>query len=792
MEDWFKDVGRPALFEALAGVCDRIDNDYKSDVQSLSQDKARLAAELETLKQKAFQVDRLEEENQSLKSELEIAKKSCRNELLPKGQVKPTVDDRGVRTPLAPRSANPVSTSKRSTKLDRVDIDAVNLSELRAEYLKVESSYAKLYDKYRELQDIHKESNALLRKRTTAYHKWVDHATKLDKQSQSRNRRIQRLEAKLVESAQGPLNSSFSSDTGDAQPGTRRAAHTPGPAHVEEPDELGRARLDPVSRNSPILWPPENLDEADFNSANPDHNSGARANRDTEKSQNGSSTPEPDDDDNGEQGLAPFLPPLPQCHGATAEKQLGKNEPSSDTPVVVSERWVGKRKHGHDESEHTRAPTRLKAEHAPETLSTVERRRFEPQESMDFDVEARRVQTPKKHHRVLRIHEDKPIGSIDISGIQEGSPDSTDRRDRAAATPTNLNERNAALPGGKPPGTHAIEQAATSELHPEGPSVLRPLDPNIVAQRDLGTQTKAQHQKRSLLHGIDSLAEDGGHDDMPRKSTSKKKQKNRVLHELLNSPSPEHERGALPSSVQDKEIPTSNAIQFRMPQKRELPFGKDGRKRVSGALQAPASPTVSTYNATTAINPKGSVEGAASKGDSGKDVTPLRECPKSRLRLGDFKINPNPNEGLDYAFTEVVRSKEERAQLQGCVKANCCGPARRAEARVMRETTGPFGFQSLLESYLGDECHILSSMSDSEKEELWIEAKARELANAHGRHRERFPRPVSPDGYWRMDFPSTQEAEQHNKEGAKMERQMINDRYREAMRPGGRWKFRDE
>lgn len=50
----------------------------------------------------------------------------------------------------------------------------------------------------------------------------------------------------------------------------------------------------------------------------------------------------------------------------------------------------------------------------------------------------------------------------------------------------------------------------------------------------------------------------------------------------------------------------------------------------------------------------------------------------------------------------------------------------------------------------------------------------------------------SPPGFWRTDFPSTQEDEADRTAGRRMEAEMIQERYREAMRPGGRWRFRDE
>jgi len=99
---------------------------------------------------------------------------------------------------------------------------------------------------------------------------------------------------------------------------------------------------------------------------------------------------------------------------------------------------------------------------------------------------------------------------------------------------------------------------------------------------------------------------------------------------------------------------------------------------------------------------------------------------------------------------------------------------------------------SLLEDYLGDEAYRLGSMSIDEKKQLWLEAKTQDLANRFGRHRHRFARRPSPVGYWNPDFPSTQEIEKTKEEGQKAERKQVEERWREAMRGGGRWLFRDE
>jgi hypothetical protein len=53
-------------------------------------------------------------------------------------------------------------------------------------------------------------------------------------------------------------------------------------------------------------------------------------------------------------------------------------------------------------------------------------------------------------------------------------------------------------------------------------------------------------------------------------------------------------------------------------------------------------------------------------------ITPQeRKGPTAAAGLNAFKINPDYNQGLDYAFTETVRSKEARKCLPSCTK-HCC------------------------------------------------------------------------------------------------------------------------
>lgn len=170
---------------------------------------------------------------------------------------------------------------------------------------------------------------------------------------------------------------------------------------------------------------------------------------------------------------------------------------------------------------------------------------------------------------------------------------------------------------------------------------------------------------------------------------------------------------------------------------------------------------------------------------------PFRELPVDCLNLGHFKLNPARNQGLDYAFKEVVRG-EQRKCLPGCMRADCCGEKFRAMVRATGIEYDAERHRSLLEEHLGDQKNALQQMSEPALNGLLIEAKARQLANQFGKHRQAYERARSPPGFWRTDMPSTQELAKDRIEADRMERERIVERLSEAMRPDGLWKFADE
>jgi len=177
---------------------------------------------------------------------------------------------------------------------------------------------------------------------------------------------------------------------------------------------------------------------------------------------------------------------------------------------------------------------------------------------------------------------------------------------------------------------------------------------------------------------------------------------------------------------------------------------------------------------------------------------PLRLQPVESLRLEDFRINPNYNGGYNYAFSEVVRGKNERTALHACTKPGCCGDKFRALAiagrnfDVERTPSELEADDKLIREFLGENAHTLGRMSKSEKEAVWIQARARQLGNENGRHRHAYERAPTPPGFWRADFPTTQEIAEEREKGEAQVRIQVRQRYEEAMREKGAFIFRDE
>lgn len=185
----------------------------------------------------------------------------------------------------------------------------------------------------------------------------------------------------------------------------------------------------------------------------------------------------------------------------------------------------------------------------------------------------------------------------------------------------------------------------------------------------------------------------------------------------------------------------------------------------------------------------------------------LRSKPRQFLRPEDFKINPVHNHGYAHPISEVVRNRDQRSCMPGCTRPNCCGTAIRNIVAMgghfpipknsMFSENIPLEYDPddddrCLQAYLGDDYPRLKNLPWEDKEELLWAARTEQFANAYGKHRYQYGRQQTPPGFWDADMPSTQQ-ETKNKTIAKaMQKAKVAEMHREAMKPGGRYKFRDE
>jgi hypothetical protein len=432
----------------------------------------------------------------------------------------------------------------------------------------------------------------------------------------------------------------------------------------------------------------------------------------------------------------PNLPNIPEVHAPASEIYV-KQEPSSDTPVIISTRSVRKRKRGESTTTKT---VKVKMElHSSSPLAIAAlQHALLPQESMDLDDIGEKVNTPKKR----------------------GTP----------------------LPDSKyEPPSSPIRGRSHSILQPTSPNKRLTPRSSRVEQKPMQSKTLKRSRMQDRMRGAAIFAEDTDNEDpiteqggvsaaggtpSTRSPTKLGRARNRLI-DLLEKPS---SRPTTPTPHRD----------VRVLRQSDVPTIPDGPQAGSSARGTRTAARKSRLNTPDVPSSE------------------LRGFSPSKLRLSDFKVNPSFNQGLDYAFADVVRGREQRKCLPGCTRPECCGTKFRRIVefnelnRDQITSSQEAADRKLLEDYLGDNAYKIRSMSAEERRELLMQAKTRELAQKAGRHKSAYERRRSPPGFWRTDFPSTQELAKDRQEADQRERELVRERYEEAMRRGGRWVFRDE
>ena len=461
-------------------------------------------------------------------------------------------------------------------------------------------------------------------------------------------------------------------------------------------------------------------------------------------------------DDNDADELPRIPPNLRNDEEQAVEAVKIKDEPSSDGPTIVFERSLRKRKHTDDKNGMPPPFRKIKTE--PHTSSdpvvTGEATAFSPHESIDLDDDVA-MPTPKKQRPLwmqnLRGEEVTPNPRADISRPLLPRP--------LIDTPPTTPMLGRDMPG----------RLASSE-QPKNKVAKPSKDGNWTLKA--GVADVAEDNSEALNPPEPRRA--GNASEMQRPSAGGR------LQTLLNHLTPQSDVTPVRPTR-----PGTNTPRFE-PGAVESPLdGRQGGKAlVKDAEQVTPAPRQRQGNLGSSNKPT---------------PVPLRNTPVAQLRVSDFKVNPKYNNGYKYAFEEVVRNKADRAQLMGCTDYNCCGRHYRALAESELSAGGTAALSraadvKMMEMYLGGAADQLKDMTREERAEVWIRAKAQDMANRFGKHRHRFTRQASPPGYWNPDFPTTQEMEENREEAARRERQQVEERWREATRPGGggRWLFRDE
>lgn len=355
-----------------------------------------------------------------------------------------------------------------------------------------------------------------------------------------------------------------------------------------------------------------------------------------------------------------------------------------------------------------------------------------------------------------------------------------------------------------------ISTATVGLQHPQRQHshVLKPISGNVPRlQRPPENQSKPRTKARRtgprdkiLLvseDGDDGFSQNATHSGHPQNVLLRGLPADDRLDDLLNGPLPD-QVPVLPRLVAPAEILSSNqnrpsSAQLRTPVsvvKRTSPV-----KPTTNLRRAPVrAKTPPSERAASAV---GHVAGRAIGGDKSPppvrpEEEPLRIRPVATLRLEDFKINPKYM-GTDFAFADTIRGRDARQNLHACTRADCCGGALEKVIRMGGTAMSGRTDAHALEAFIGPAWRaLMGGQRPEEAKRLLLQAHAFCFANEHGKHRQAFERRSTPPGYWRADFPTTQEQATDRKTADEMQRKEVEDRHREAMREGGRWMFRDE
>lgn len=524
-------------------------------------------------------------------------------------------------------------------------------------------------------------------------------------------------------------------------------------------------------------------------------------------------------------GSTVFTPRLHHLSSQTTDDEFGSKEPittltkpalvreRSSSPVLVSTRTLKRKMMGDQRAVTVDVVQGIKSEGHSSTTGWVARPQVNHNDSLDLDELEGNVETPRKRRHLLLLEATQKRLASQRPGRYMSVPVEASTGFTVEAVTPRL--------------TSSFNQASNqSEVKVEDSHD----EPVITSKRALrpnrGSSAMKGEKRRTDSGALRPL--DVNNQILPRTSVSK--------------PTPKRRDRATSEAIQEV-AEDGEAVGSRLPVPDDTTTKlKRGPARIEGLLETPSMVNKHTLLSRSAhlsrsISASGlraskqrrnpAAEAAAvTEGYSIDDVRPaqepLRARPLHRLCVDDFKVNPRINQGYDFAFTESVRKKDLRHCLPGCTRPECCGDV----FRKMAELGGPIATPNagrrfwdsssqedgnngggsvntnyidkhseerrLLLNYLGNDTARLARLTSAEKAEMVIRIRAQDLAQRHGKHRQAYARAASPPGFWRADMPTTQETEEDKERARGLERERVKTRYEEAMKPGGRWMFRDE
>jgi hypothetical protein len=481
-----------------------------------------------------------------------------------------------------------------------------------------------------------------------------------------------------------------------------------------------------------------------------------------------------------------------------------------DVPEFVSERSL-KRKRGQPSksrfeiyADHSSDGTPVKPHHVkeePHSSPPLPAFKMTPNETMDLDDPASNGLKTPRHLRTRVSHDTDPVDTP--LQLRSSSPPPTENIKNENLGDTDLPDLFVGMR--EPQAIASIKARAFSE--PTEPTqaedaVLRPLDPNVLSSVSEEPPTKRSRQAQAYHQDRLSFLAESGETPPPTNDhglrlppRAARAQVNQRLQALKNLQTPRKTSPKTPQSgsvkIKVEQMPTPPASSSRTTHTPSS--SKGGRSSKSKSRVSPRDEPTPEGTIWTMGAPETRSSVRKSRVSPSKQEGRLRDKPVGELSVQDFKPNPDYNQGYSYAFSETVRKRGDRMCLPGCTNPQCCG----STFRTFAEAQAPLSSsqeEALLEDYLGDAYSNmqLTQMSSEERQELVLQARTKKMAKESGKHREAYERRRTPPGFWRVDFPTTQEQQEDRQRVTEQEKAIVQERWLDAHRRGGRWIFRDE